>query len=98
VLGNPRLRLRLLCSILTVLSPNARPTPPNRRALALKQITNRDIPRVVLKEAGAGCLMGAWMAGWMDGWVGERWLLVLVESIRMPHRKKSSGLHNLSLQ
>lgn len=29
------------------------------RALALKQITNRDIPRVVLKEAGAGCLMGA---------------------------------------
>lgn len=29
------------------------------RALALKQITNRDIPRVVLKEAGAGCLSGA---------------------------------------
>lgn len=29
------------------------------RALALKQITNRDIPRVVLKEAGAGCMMGA---------------------------------------
>lgn len=29
-----------------------------RRALALKQITNRDIPRIVLKEAGAGCMMG----------------------------------------
>lgn len=28
------------------------------RALALKQITNRDVPKVVLKEAGAGCLMG----------------------------------------
>ncbi|KIY98372.1 phosphatidylinositol glycan, class A [Monoraphidium neglectum] len=29
------------------------------RALALKQISNRDVPRVVLKEAGAGCMMGA---------------------------------------
>ncbi|KAI8477244.1 MAG: hypothetical protein J3K34DRAFT_398786 [Monoraphidium minutum] len=29
------------------------------RALALKQITNRDIPRTVLKEAGAGAMMGA---------------------------------------
>jgi Mg/Co/Ni transporter MgtE len=29
------------------------------RALALRQITHRDMPRVVLKEAGAGCMMGA---------------------------------------
>jgi Mg/Co/Ni transporter MgtE len=29
------------------------------RALALKQISNRDAARVVLKEAGAGCMMGA---------------------------------------
>ncbi|KAI8468226.1 MAG: hypothetical protein J3K34DRAFT_523121 [Monoraphidium minutum] len=29
------------------------------RALALKQVTNRDVARVVLKEAGAGCMMGA---------------------------------------
>lgn len=28
------------------------------RALALKQVTNRDVVRVVLKEAGAGCMMG----------------------------------------
>jgi Mg/Co/Ni transporter MgtE len=28
------------------------------RALALKQVTHRDLVRVVLKEAGAGCLMG----------------------------------------
>jgi cation transporter-like permease len=33
------------------------PQPP--RALALKQITSKDAPRVILKEAGAGCLMGA---------------------------------------
>lgn len=29
------------------------------RALALKQVTNRDVVKVVLKEAGAGCLMGS---------------------------------------
>lgn len=29
------------------------------RALALKQVTNRDALKVVLKEAGAGCMMGA---------------------------------------
>lgn len=29
------------------------------RALALKQISNKDMARVVLKEAGAGCMMGA---------------------------------------
>ncbi|GBF91501.1 magnesium transporter [Raphidocelis subcapitata] len=29
------------------------------RALALKQVTNKDVVRVVLKEAGAGCMMGA---------------------------------------
>jgi len=28
------------------------------RALALKQVTNKDAMKVVLKEAGAGCLMG----------------------------------------
>lgn len=41
------------------------PDPPcvhsaarKRRALALKQISNRDTARVCLKEAGAGCMMG----------------------------------------
>lgn len=28
------------------------------RALALKQISTKDMLRVVLKEAGAGCMMG----------------------------------------
>jgi Mg/Co/Ni transporter MgtE len=28
------------------------------RALALKQVSNRDVLRVCLKEAGAGCMMG----------------------------------------
>lgn len=37
----------------------SQPCLPSCRALALKQITNRDIARVVLKEAGAGCMMGA---------------------------------------
>ncbi len=33
------------------------------RALALKQVTHMDIFRVVMKEAGAGCLMGRCTAG-----------------------------------
>jgi hypothetical protein len=32
---------------------------PARRALALKQVSQRDAAKVVLKEAAAGCLMGA---------------------------------------
>jgi Mg/Co/Ni transporter MgtE len=28
------------------------------RALALKQISSKDMARIVLKEAGAGCMMG----------------------------------------
>lgn len=31
------------------------------RALALKQVTNRDVFKVVLKEACAGCMMGKWL-------------------------------------
>jgi Mg/Co/Ni transporter MgtE len=34
------------------------------RALALKQISSRDMARVVFKEAGAGCMMGAGQAAW----------------------------------
>lgn len=33
------------------------------RALALKQISCKDMLRVVLKEAGAGCMMGEHQAG-----------------------------------
>lgn len=33
------------------------------RALALKQISSKDMWRVVLKEAGAGCMMGEWVSG-----------------------------------
>jgi len=34
------------------------------RALALKQISTKDMLRVVLKEAGAGCMMGEQGGSW----------------------------------
>lgn len=58
------------------------------RALALKQITNRDIPRVVLKEAGAGCMMGAVLGlailGFSCAWSGISTQVGAVVAIALP--------------
>lgn len=59
------------------------------RALALKQVTHRDLFRVVAKEAGAGCLMGRCTAAAGHGMLKTANCLVPASCVTSNHHSSS---------